>query len=1605
MEYTTVAEAISAASEGQTVVLLKDVTESVTIASGKNIVLDLAGFKLTNAANKDTITIALNGTLKVTDSSEGKTGTVDNVSHARAAVYNNGTVTLEAGEYTRSQEKGASASDSGENSYYNILNHGVMTVEDGVTVQQTGHFSSLFVNGYLDYTAKDKGERTAYIAGTNQAKPVLTINGGTFSGGINTIKTDDGAETTITGGTFSNVTQAVVLNANKTTITGGTFTSEQSVIRNGADDSQYINGELTITGGTFTCGKNYYVIMPMIWYENVDVGTIDVADGLFEDKPVLGISQKAATFKENGVYIQKDLKYTGSVKIGSNQVTFEGIKIGDVPVTFSNGSVEITGSMDATEASAEITAVAGDVVLKNLTITAGNLALDNNIAVEGTLTINNGATLTVNNGATLTVNDGAKFNVEGTVKTLNTGAIDGTGKVVVQNGDISGANITAPIEDDSDESSKKTITWKDGEIDYYADGADHVISSNQVINIEGQVVLVSNSQLTIAGKLVIPAGAELIVQSDAVLKFVNGGSLVVEGTLTLEEKDSEKAGSVGGSFTLDSQSKAEISGNLTVNGIVNVEGKSKILFKQDSSVTIMSEGQLNVDGSDAVVEASAVLTVNGVLTTTSASVKNYGTVVIDSTDVWNTEVSIAMAADGAVVDVKQVTFGAATGGLTITDFGLLVYTDNTANPKVDYKVGTNVGVANVITLSATGFTAAGTENSIATISAFTVVEKVAQKVDEKDYTGTTAPYGYIQAAKKTYTNTMDLSGSLAVSSSLKDSGATGTPTVNKATLELNGNKKGIIISSENFTIGGNTTLKNIGVLTVSGTVDAIVAASAGVEQSAIDNDKKIELSGNGQIRTISAIDKDAPASVNAARYETGSGTSKLNVYVTIDNALATVNQAGNTIKSVELLGTQTVKTSATLPANVTLVMNGATLNVGDKAGSDVKLTIAKGATLKGATKIDVKGTLYAENVKDVKNASIIASDVFSQQVDEKNKVVTDGWAEWTNLTAALNGDAKLITIYRTGGNVDIAADTTVKEGVTLVVPAGKAPLKLKNGVTLTIAGTVKTSEAIEAEKEIGVKASTILNKESSAIVVSGYLMTPSKIAYGEASASTATGAPIAGAYYSIKDWSVIAPIDKAVAAAEDAITQIEINGKVSGSDVAFAAGETCKSIVFGTVVTGIPTELSVKSLTLSNGASFVISGDVSFTGSVIVGDAGVNVVGGKAVDTSNFTFTEKEGKLLLKGMIDVTDKGDSMTIANGTVVADGIYVGTDSTENTIFEVATGATLDVPEANGFVVDPPDAYTSIVVNGILNVANVSAGNVNVLTVNGALNVADATSTSSAGSIVISDLYVGVSVDDVYKAPAASSATPDATATAGVASVSGPVTVLKKAVVKSDASISEATLDSFKVDGKLVATTYVVEDKDWVTVYDLITGNTTTIIGAVNKAPVKDATFQNKWLNTDGESANNSMIGAAKCEKVTADVKYDIYKVNIIGCEGVESIAIDGNLVNGAVDLKAGQHTVTYTVANMYDGDGKLSVVKTSSSYTVATVSGMNFNVSGSAGTVDLQITGISATGYTPVPTPTPTPEKDDGLTITDYLLIVLVILIVIMAVIVAMRLMRS
>ena len=261
--YKTLADAVAAA-DNNTVTLLKDVTADITIPAGKTMTLDLNGKTLTNVNDH---TILNNGNLTITG-----TGKVDNISHAKGALYNKGTVVVNGGTFDRSKENGKTSNDSGSNSWYTIKNVGSMTIHDGATVQTAGNnttlgkFSSLVSNGYFnagDYT-NNKGLE----------QPILTIDGGTFRGGLNTIKNDDRAKLTINGGTFSNYYQAVVQNHNIAEITGGTFTAASDAnaktygIYNCGCGAEIDLGTLTVSGGTFT-GATYAVAD--VSSENADV--------------------------------------------------------------------------------------------------------------------------------------------------------------------------------------------------------------------------------------------------------------------------------------------------------------------------------------------------------------------------------------------------------------------------------------------------------------------------------------------------------------------------------------------------------------------------------------------------------------------------------------------------------------------------------------------------------------------------------------------------------------------------------------------------------------------------------------------------------------------------------------------------------------------------------------------------------------------------------------------------------------------------------------------------------------------------------------------------------------------------------------------------------------------------------------------------------------------------------------------------------------------------------------------------------------------------------------------------------------------------------------
>lgn len=198
--FDTLQAAINAAQDGQTVTLLTDATEDATIAAGKNITLDLGGKTLTNT-NTGKATLTI---------AKGATATVKN------------------------------GSIVGGTGYYTIDSYGTATLED-VTATAGNTDASMIRND-----------------GT------LTIESGSYSGGLNVVKSEEDSTLNINGGRFelSYATSGytgVVFAYGNTTITGGEFVQSLTTTGRWNHPQVIATGMVEghpsftkITGGTFT---------------------------------------------------------------------------------------------------------------------------------------------------------------------------------------------------------------------------------------------------------------------------------------------------------------------------------------------------------------------------------------------------------------------------------------------------------------------------------------------------------------------------------------------------------------------------------------------------------------------------------------------------------------------------------------------------------------------------------------------------------------------------------------------------------------------------------------------------------------------------------------------------------------------------------------------------------------------------------------------------------------------------------------------------------------------------------------------------------------------------------------------------------------------------------------------------------------------------------------------------------------------------------------------------------------------------------------------------------------------------------------------------------
>ena len=445
-EYTSLQSAINAAaaSENATITLKSKVTESVTIPEDAVITLYLNGCTITNVEGSHTIINS--GTLTIIGE-----GTVDNVNHGRGALVNYGKAILLGGTYTRSKEAGKSPDDNGGNSWYviknyNNLNIGANNKECNVVVTANGSYSSLIANGYQNANYYNTNFGNGGIA-----NPTLKVYGGSFSGGLNTLKTDEHSKNEIYGGTFSNSAQYAVMNYGETTISGGEFTYDGEGAYGAiysAYDSNVAVGALEITGGTFDGGENGYGVVAINGADvsisgeetvvkgayavvvNGETTKLTIEDGTYSGnffgqyENTLGISGgnfdtmpdaeyfeegfAAAWDEETGAYVADDVAIAGNfvAAIGNKQYTSLQEAVNAVPNnTEEPVTVTLIGEPDSTIAGGGVGLFAANGDSKNIIIDFNGLTYEivkDLVGSSGTVSqsfhLEKGNTVTLTNG-------------------------------------------------------------------------------------------------------------------------------------------------------------------------------------------------------------------------------------------------------------------------------------------------------------------------------------------------------------------------------------------------------------------------------------------------------------------------------------------------------------------------------------------------------------------------------------------------------------------------------------------------------------------------------------------------------------------------------------------------------------------------------------------------------------------------------------------------------------------------------------------------------------------------------------------------------------------------------------------------------------------------------------------------------------------------------------------------------------------------------------------------------------------------------------------------------------------------------------------------------
>ena len=1081
-------------------------------------------------------------------------------------------------------------------------------------------------------------------------------------------------------------------------------------------------------------------------------------------------------------------------------------------------------------------------------------------------------------------------------------------------------------------------------------------------NATWTVVVNSDMEIT------LPEGTTIVEDETPVDPAEDPADRPFTNTITLSDGAViDASSSINASYTQE----VIIAGDVTVaaDGYLNILGKltvqegAVLTIEEGGNVIIAKNGIVDIQG-DLVAEAGttdATFQYGGCLMTVAGSVTLEGADSFQTTDTAE-DIQISgtfevgdeatavlnetTVAEGGELLVYGVVTGtvANSGTITIDSQGLA---DGTmVDMTVQLKATGTVDVTNVY----------GTV--IVTDSELTFTEKKEQVAVDNDNTVTLNNVAGVTVSenlvieknedddKNHGINTMLVAGGITVADDYNSSAnLTGKVTLAGDKVEI----------AESVTLGEGVTLEIAGDLTVSGEVTAIDGAITGNGGS---------ITVTGKVTTAAAI---TGTDINAALYETERvGTNPVyNVYTTLETALT------DGAVSIDLLGKNTIEGAATIPVGTTVDMDdGATLTIGKDASLTIESDDRKSGKLNTATgaidKVVVDGTMDVQNfAKSGIKLDAVLSDT-SKEVEDS--------MSFTNVYNALENAADGETVKITRGvELTLKQNVDINTGVTLLIPAGEKVV-VDHGITVTVDGTLVNQGTYDIADEIQDNEETTENeyKAAGVTVVNGMFMAVDTSLY--------TG-EIVGAYfeytYDKKDIDAIAPLASLPAIAADIGSDIYLYGQMNLGEIDFSAydGEGALETIFAV------NDLTIGGLTLGNVVFDATNAAAVVNGTIVLANGTVDLNNVNGIIAQNSVDSDDVVTSAISGTVTAVQDDEVEGEETATVTIGGEIASSMTTQRLVtFDVPAGATASMTA--GSIADAVVAGEMVIAqNGVT---------FDVLSVTGTVT-ADENFSATAKA-----LYVGVTSKDL--------------AMAGTGDVSGVVIATGNesvAYVSPNATIAEDIVKNLK------STAYYVDDALYVTAY----ANNGNAVKIDIPFTVENAFFD-AWQYEDEQGrmqdvSGTDMVGSP-IEEVHAKIIREIYNVMVTVDGGIGTVAIDGNVlvnVGGNVyattaPLAAGQHTISYTLKSGYEGEATLTVNGEG-----ATVSGMNFTLAGNpaddATEDNYEITvQLSLSGTTPGDTTVVIDNGgDDGLGLTDYLLIILVVLIVIMAIIVALRLMRS